>query len=336
MFRLRFDMRAPGKTPEEISRLYAAALEMSAWADDRGCQAIAVSEHHASEDGYLPSPLTLAAAIAAVTSNTPIMVAAALLPLYDPVRLAEDMVVLDHLSRGRVMYVLGVGYRPVEYELHNQEFRRRGVTADDKLAALLGHLRTAADATASPRVTPPPFSPDGPMLFWGGSTVRAAERAGRNGLGLLAQTSDPALGTAYEDAARAAGHEPGLCLLPTPDAPSSVFVAADVDAGWKEVGEALLADATTYYAWNEAAGLAESTVSLTKGGTVEELRAANGSHRVVSVDDAVALRASATVPSACNRCAAGSTRRWRGRTCDASSTRCSPLSRAGEHAVIRC
>ena len=68
-----------------------------------------------------------------------------------------------------------------------------------------------------------------------------------------------------------------------------MFVADDVDAGWQEVGDALLADATAYYAWNEAAGLAERTVSLTKGSTVEELRAANGSHRVVTVDEAVAL-----------------------------------------------
>ena len=78
-------------------------------------------------------------------------------------------------------------------------------------------------------------------------------------------------------------------MLPSPDSPASVFVAADVDDGWREVGDALLADATTYYAWNQAAGLAEQTVSLTKGETVDELRAANGSHRVVTVADAVAL-----------------------------------------------
>ncbi len=289
MFRLRFDMRAPGRSGEEVARLYDAALAMSAWADGHACQGIAVSEHHASEDGYLPSPLTLAAAIAAVTSQTPIMVAAALLPLYDPVRLAEEMIVLDHLSRGRVMHILGIGYRPVEYELHGVDFHRRGAIADEKLAALLDTLRAAGDTSVTPRVTPAPFSPNGPMIFWGGTTARAAARAGRNGLGFLAQSGDPALGTAYEEAARAAGLEPGLCLLPSPDAPASVFVADDVDRGWDEVGEALLTDASTYYAWNEDAGLAERTVSLTKGATVDELRAANGSHRVVSVDDAVAL-----------------------------------------------
>ncbi len=289
MFRLRFDMRAPGSSPEEVARLYETALEMAAWADDKGCQAIAISEHHASEDGYLPSPLPMAAAVAAVTSQTPIMVTAALLPLYDPVRLAEEMIVLDHLSRGRVIYVLGVGYRPVEYELHGVDFHRRGKIADEKLAALLEHLRIAHEATATTRITPAPFTSGGPMLLWGGSTPKAAERAGRNGLGFLAQSDDPALGVAYEAAARAAGHKPGLCILPDSGSPASVFVTDDVEAGWREVGDALLADATAYYAWNQAAGLAEHTVSLTKGSTVDELREANGSHRVVTVAEAVAL-----------------------------------------------
>ena len=288
MFRLRFDMRAPGCAPEEVARLYETALEMAAWADERGCQAIAVSEHHASDDGYLPSPLTLAAAIAAVTRHTPIMVAAALLPLYDPVRLAEDMIVLDHLSRGRVIHVLGIGYRPVEYELHGVDFRRRGRLAEEKLEALRAHLLAAGGSDAV-RITPAPFTPGGPMLVWGGSTAVAAARAGRHGLGFIAQSGDPALGPAYEEAARAAGHEPGLCILPDPTTPASVFVADDVEAGWREVGAALLADATAYWAWNQDAGLAHRTVSLTPGSTVDELRAAEGSHRVVTVDEAVGL-----------------------------------------------
>src|SRR3546814_6213215 len=75
---------------------------MAAYVDGQGeCQGIAVSEHHASDDGFLPSPIVMASAIAAVTKRTPIAIAAALLPLYDPVRLAEEMIVLDHISRGR-------------------------------------------------------------------------------------------------------------------------------------------------------------------------------------------------------------------------------------------
>ena len=98
---MRFDMRHA--TPAS----YAAAIDMAEWAKTRGCFMIGLSEHHASPDGYLPSPLVLAAAMAARTRQVSIMVAAALLPFYDPIRLAEDMSVLDHVSGGRVSYVLG-------------------------------------------------------------------------------------------------------------------------------------------------------------------------------------------------------------------------------------
>ena len=90
MFTMRFDMRAPigGAATTD---LYAAAIEMAAWGETRGCVAATISEHHTAEDGYLPSPLLLASAIAARTDHLFIAIAAALLPFYDPIRLAEEM-----------------------------------------------------------------------------------------------------------------------------------------------------------------------------------------------------------------------------------------------------
>lgn len=289
MFMMRFDMRAPGKSADERAALYRAALDMAAWADTRGCASIAISEHHASDDGYLPSPFPMAAAVAAVTTTTPIVVAAALLPLYEPVRLAEDLIVLDHLSRGRTMVVLGLGYRPVEYELHGVDYERRGRIADEKFSALLDALRGAGAGTTTPPLTPPPFSANGPMVAWGGGTKAAARRAGRNGVPFFAQADRPGLREAYEQAARDAGHEPGMCMLPSGAAPLSTFVNDDLDAGWREVGDALLADAVPYFDWNEAAGTAEHTVSLSRSRTVDELREERGSHRVVTVPEAVDL-----------------------------------------------
>jgi alkanesulfonate monooxygenase SsuD/methylene tetrahydromethanopterin reductase-like flavin-dependent oxidoreductase (luciferase family) len=282
---MRFDMRAPGKTPSEIAELYRAAVEMAAWAEDKGCAAVVISEHHAVDDGYLPAPFLLAASMAAVTTTVPIAVAAALLPLYDPVRMAEEMIVLDHLSRGRVMHTLGLGYRPVEYELFGVDYDRRGAIADDKLATLLAHVRGTAPA---PQVTPAPFTAGGPAIAWGGGTKAAARRAARFGLNFVAQTDVPGLAEAYEEASRAAGREPGACLL-APRAPTSVFVNNDLDAGWKEVGAALLADAVPYAEWNEAVGMADVTVSISRSRTVEDLRAENAFHRVVTVDEAVTL-----------------------------------------------
>ena len=83
--------------------------------------------------------------MAAVTRNVQIMVAAALLPMYDAVRLAEEMIVLDHVSQGRVSYILGIGYRPVEYELYQLDYEERGAIADHKLEQLLDVLRKASE-----------------------------------------------------------------------------------------------------------------------------------------------------------------------------------------------
>src|SRR5215213_6086042 len=133
---MRFDMRAP-TTGAPASELYAAALDIAAWAETRGCLSAVVCEHHMSDDGYLPSPMLLASAMAARTTTLPITVAVVLLPLYDPIRLAEEMAVFDNISNGRVMYVAAIGYRPAEYEMYGVDFHRRGRIAEEKLRLLL-------------------------------------------------------------------------------------------------------------------------------------------------------------------------------------------------------
>src|SRR3954471_7505625 len=98
---------------------------MAEWADELGCVSIAVSEHHGSPDGYLPSPLTMLAAMAARTTNVRFMVAALVAPFYDPLRLAEDLVVLDHLSHGRVDLIVAAGYVPREFEMYGVPIKER-------------------------------------------------------------------------------------------------------------------------------------------------------------------------------------------------------------------
>src|ERR1700694_488348 len=101
MFSMRFAMRSRTRDSSERADLYNTAIGMCAWAESRGCVAAVLSQHHGVEDGYLPSPIPLAAAIAARTSSLPISVAALLLGLYEPVKLAEDLAVVDLISRGR-------------------------------------------------------------------------------------------------------------------------------------------------------------------------------------------------------------------------------------------
>ncbi|MCB0977178.1 MAG: LLM class flavin-dependent oxidoreductase [Acidimicrobiales bacterium] len=286
MFIVRFDMRTPGVDGPGRASRYRAAVEMARYVDAHGCASIVLSEHHASDDGYLPSPFVLAGAIAAATERTPIVIAVTLLPLQDPVRLAEDIVTLDHLSGGRAMVVLGIGYRPVEYELYGVDFSRRGRIADEKLETLIGLLEQARVGMAPARVTPAPMSPISTLLAWGGASEAAARRAGRNGIGLFAQSNGSNLRDAYVAAARESGHEPGLCILPSPEAPYSVFVADDVDTGWHEVGPSLLVDAVAYHQWNQEAGSVSGTASISSASTVDELRSSEGAHRIVTAEGA--------------------------------------------------
>lgn len=291
MYIVRFDLRAPQATPEQRAARHRTAIDMATWVDQRGGGTIVISEHHGSADGYLPSPLVLASAIAGATKRVRIIIAAAVLPFYDPVRLAEDMVTLDHISHGRVWFVLGLGYRPEEYEMYGVDYAARGQVADEKLQRLLLLLDNAGNPEVQNCITPAPLSTPRSMIFWGGRSRAAARRAGRFGLGFYGQTNDPELQVAYEAAAREHGHPSGMCFLPSPDAPMIVFVedAGDIDRGWSEVGEAMLVDARGYRSWHDAAGTTEGTASLSTGDSTVSLRALNGSHRVVSPAQARAL-----------------------------------------------
>src|SRR3954468_10886791 len=137
----RFDFRAPGADRKTRQELYTRALDQAAYLDDHGHDALLVSEHHASDDGYLPSPLVVAAAMVARTKRVPITVSALLVNMYDPVKLAEDVAVLDHLSAGRVSYTLGLGYRPEEYELFGRSWERRGADIEQRIELLLALWR---------------------------------------------------------------------------------------------------------------------------------------------------------------------------------------------------
>ena len=293
MFTLRFDMRAP-VWGAPIEDLYAAAIEMSAWAEGRGALVAVLSEHHGAQDRHLPSPLILASAIAARTQTLRIMVAAAVLPFYEPVRLAEDIAVLDIISRGRVAYVLGIGHRHEEYEHFGLELTGRGARADAQLHTLLELLRggQVTSPGRSTRIAPAPTS-GGPQLFIGGGSLAAARRAGRFGLGLIAQAATPGLNDAYAQACRESGHEPGFVQIPEPGLVTTMFVADDVDQAWDELGEHLLHDAVTAASYRHGEG---TVASISTATTVAELRD-DPSYRIVTVDEAIErIRSGAILP----------------------------------------
>jgi Luciferase-like monooxygenase len=267
---LRLNLTQPGIEPKEMSARYRAAVEMCAYAEEHGFDLVNLEEHHGVDNGWTPSPLVLAGLIFGRCARLPVSIAALLLPLHDPVRVAEDIAVLDLASGGRLSVVLGVGYRPSEYAAHRKDWERRGALMDECVDTLLeawtGEPFELGGATV--RVTPTPLSRPHPLVMIGGSAKASARRAARFGLPFSPAGHLPWLESYYYEQCRELGVE-GQCLMPAPNVPM-LFVHEDPDRAWATLGHHLLHEATTYSAWQtpDVRSALRSTAT-----TVDELRA---------------------------------------------------------------
>src|SRR5437588_3407193 len=260
-FGLRFDFRNPDFADTSMADRYAAALEMAEWADRSGCTTIAVSEHHGSPDGYLPSPIPMLAAMAARTSDVRFMVAALIAPFHDPLRLAEDIVVLDNLSRGRVDLIVAGGYVHEEFAMFNVPMNQRA----SRVAELVTTLKAAF--TGEPfehrgrtvQITPQPFRAGGPSILLGGSSEAAARRAARIGDGFI--PSVPEVWEFYRDEVQKLGRpDPGPCPI---GANRVVALAEDPDNGWAQMSPFFLHETNAYGSWQAQDGVAWANRSVT-------------------------------------------------------------------------
>lgn len=285
MFMMRFDLRSPAALGTDTATQYRTAVEMAVWAESQGALAVTVSEHHGVDDGYLPSPIVLAGAIAGATTTLSIQVSALVLPLHDPVRLAEDMAVLDLVSAGRVGYVLGLGYRAEEFAMFGHDIEDRVARMEAGIATLRAAFAgETIDVGGHPiRVTPLPHTPGGPPLSYGGGSAPAARRAARLGMNFVAQSPDPSLAEVYAAEAERLGLEPGMCMVPAEGFASCVFVSEDPDETWDRIGPHLLHDAHGYAAFE---GVAPAQGSMSQATTVDELRAEAGAYRIFTPAEA--------------------------------------------------
>ncbi len=247
---MRLDMRAPGfgTAPEE---LYRAALDMVGWADAQGFAQCMLSEHHGAEDGYLPSPLVLGSAIAARTRTLRIQVSALILALHDPLRIAEDVAVLDNISGGRIELVLVGGFLPHEFEMFDYSMKGRGKRVEEGIA-LLEQAWSGEPFEyrgAQVRVLPKPVQQPRPPLLLGGSSEVAARRAARIADGFV--PAMPQLYDAYLDECRKLGKEPGnanavgsFCL----------FVSEDPERTWEQIAPHAMHESNSYARWYAEGG----------------------------------------------------------------------------------
>jgi alkanesulfonate monooxygenase SsuD/methylene tetrahydromethanopterin reductase-like flavin-dependent oxidoreductase (luciferase family) len=114
--------------------LYHRYLDELEYADQLGFDGIAVNEHHQTAYGLMPSPNIMAAALARRTSQAKLMVLGNAIGIRDdPLRVAEEIAMLDHLSRGRVVsgFVRGIGWEYFAHSINPTRSRARFEEAHD-------------------------------------------------------------------------------------------------------------------------------------------------------------------------------------------------------------
>ncbi|MER6224608.1 LLM class flavin-dependent oxidoreductase [Streptomyces sp. 900105755] len=281
---VRFNLVEPGASPAALGARYRAALDMAAYADEHGVTTVQTEEHHGVDNNWLPSPFAFAGAVFGATRTIAVTVSAVIGPLHDPLRLAEDIAVLDLLSGGRLVTVAGIGYRPEEYALFDVDWKRRGRLQDELLETLLtawtGEEFEYRGRTV--RVTPRPFTDPHPLLLVGGSSRAAAGRAARLGLPFFPSAHLPELEAYYKERLTEYGTE-GWTMMPTAETPL-LHIAEDPDRAWADYGEHFLHEARTYASWQS--GDIHSAVR-SAATTVAELRE-EGVYRILTPDECVA------------------------------------------------
>ncbi len=282
---LRCDLRSPhfGTPTPDLCRI---AIEQAVWADKNGFDAVQLPEHHGSPDGYNPSPFLLAAAIAARTSRIRLHPSAVLLPLHDPIRVAEDTCVLDNISGGRVDLTIGLGYVPSEFAMFGVSLRDRATLAEAKLVALRKALAGDRFEFEGRKVyvSPRPLQQPSPPIYIGGGVVAAARRAAIYGDGFLPSMIDDTMRDAYVSACHALGKNPGP-IIDVVTGPQFIFVTEDPDEAWERIAPHALYETNAYGKWAIETG---TTMPFAKAVDLDALKAL-GIYRVVTPEECVRL-----------------------------------------------
>jgi alkanesulfonate monooxygenase SsuD/methylene tetrahydromethanopterin reductase-like flavin-dependent oxidoreductase (luciferase family) len=177
--------------------LYEQAIQLAVEAERLGFDSVWLTEHHFVDDGYMPSLMAVAAAIAVRTTRIEIGTGLVLAPLHDPIRLAEDAATVDLLSRGRLLLGLGMGWR-------REEFEGLGIPIEERRTRLLDAVAVLRQAWSDGLVTgtrrrpypgvsvrPKPYRPGGPPIWIGAFAERAVRRAGRIADGYMSGDVSP-------------------------------------------------------------------------------------------------------------------------------------------------
>ena len=254
-FGLWYDFRNPAEWRRPLADVYAETLAQAGWAEQLGYDDIWTTEHHFVDDDYSPSLLPICASIAAQTTRVRIGTAVLLLPLHDPVRVAEDAATVDVISGGRFDLGVGIGYRKKEFASFGIPPNERG----KRMSEALEVLRSAWE--------PGPFTFHGEHYVYGGVDVRpkpvqspaplwvagltppAVARAARLGTGFIAGAGENLI-PAY----RAACLELGKPVGEVATGLGFHAIDEDTDRGWSLIAPHLFYQRQMYAQWLREAG----------------------------------------------------------------------------------
>ena len=147
---------------------YKETFDLAVIAEESGFDTVTIGHHHFMP-GNMSDPLTFLAAVAARTSTVRVGTGIFQLPIHNPVRVAEQVATIDQLSGGRVTLGVGMGWWPLEYDVHGSNFRERGARMEEALTIL--------KLTVHPR----PVQQPNPPLWVAGVAPAAVDRAARLG-----------------------------------------------------------------------------------------------------------------------------------------------------------
>jgi len=269
---LRFNFASPQGEPRTQSKLLSAALELAQWGEAHGITTVSVDEHHATGHGWSCNPIMAAAMFLARTSTLIASVDCVLGPLWNPVRLAEDIALVDNMSRGRLHTTVGLGYRNIEYDSLGVDFSQRGNLMDN----LVERMLSVWSATGS-------WTRPHPPLYVGGGARATARRAARFGLPLSLADHLPDLADYYRELCSDAGIKPFI-IMPAPINRGMIFLHEDPDRAWAQLGEHILWEAVTYGEWSTDQ---RSLMHLPGVQTLDEVRA-SGRYRFLTPEQLIA------------------------------------------------
>ncbi|MEZ5748981.1 MAG: LLM class flavin-dependent oxidoreductase [Caenibius sp.] len=129
-----YDQQAP--TAQAAAAAVEQVIEEAVLAEDLGFDGVFLPERHARGETFVPSPLLAAAAIAARTSRIRIATTVLLPTLYNPMHLAEQVAMIDNLSRGRFTLGVGVGYHQDYHRFFGVPWEQRGKRFEEVMAVL--------------------------------------------------------------------------------------------------------------------------------------------------------------------------------------------------------